>query len=136
MNPLGADALGHHRPVIAAPETPRHLKAKRAALQRPLGRLSNLLLQRGFDFEAPGFQKRLGDVFGVLVAASPLAQTGRAQILVWSEFVLAHNLLKLRNGRDNWADGLGLAPVRISATLRHETCLSYNGGITKILLCI
>jgi len=89
-------------------------------------------LQSGFDFEAPGFEERLGDVFGILVAAGPLAQPCGAQILVGSELVFADDLLKLGDGGDNWANGLGLAPVRISATLCHETCLSYKRGMNAL----
>src|ERR1700730_2628688 len=77
-------------------------------------------LQRGLDFKAPGFEQRLRDVLRILVAACPLPQTSRPQILVGGEFVLAHNLLKFGDSRGNWADRLRLAPVRISASLGHE----------------
>src|SRR5580658_865828 len=92
--------------------------------------LSPLLLQRGLDLEAPGFQKRLWDVFGVLVAASPLAQAGRPQVLVGGELVLAYNLFKFGDGWGDRPDRLGLAPVRISASLGHEKCLSTQGNET------
>src|ERR1700723_2699574 len=102
-------------------------KAK-GSLWRPLRTSLRLLLQRGFDFEAPGFQERLGDVFGILVAAGPLAQTGGAQVLVRGELVFAHYLLELGDGGDDRADGLGFAPVRISATLRHEQTFPTKGN--------
>ena len=89
----------------------------------------NLWLERGLDFEAPGFQERLWDVFRVLVAAGPLAQAGGAQVLIGGELVFAHNLLKLGDGWDNRANRLGFAPVWISATLGHTTCLSYKRGM-------
>src|SRR5580704_12691788 len=101
-------------------------KAK-GSLWRPLRTSLRLLLQRGFDFEAPGFEERLGNVFRVLVAAGPLAQTRGAQILVRREFVFAHYLLELGDGGDDRADGLGLAPVGISATLRHEQTFPTKG---------
>ena len=85
-------------------------------------------LQSGFDFEAPGFEERLGDIFRVLVATGPLAKTGGAQVLVGGELVFAYDLLKLGDGGDDWPDWLGLAPVWISATLGHRTCLSYKWG--------
>ena len=99
-----------------------------ATLENPYDEES-LRLQSGFDFETPGFEERLGDIFGILVAASPLTQTGGAKVLVRGELVFAHDLLKLGDGGDDWADGLGLAPVRISATFCHEACLSYKGGM-------
>src|ERR1700722_686292 len=91
--------------------------------------LRMLGLQRGLDFESPGFQKRLGNVLGVLIPACPLPQARRAQVLVGRELIFAHNLLKLSNGRDNGADRLRLAPVGISASLGHEKCLSTVGGV-------
>src|SRR5579864_227830 len=93
-----------------------------------------LRLQRGFDFKTPGFQKRLGDVLRVLIAAGPLAQTSRAQILVGREFVLAHNLFEFGDGWGNGPNRLRLAPVWISASLGHEKCLSTYGDKTAISL--
>src|SRR5579863_7328797 len=89
---------------------------------------SQLRLQRRLDLEAPSFQQRLRNVLGVLVAARPLAQPRRPQILVGGELILAHNLLKFRDGRGYRPDRFGLAPVRISASLGHEKCLSTSGG--------
>jgi hypothetical protein len=76
-------------------------------------------LQSGFDLEAPCFKQRLRNVLGVLIAPSPLPQTGRAQVLIRGKLVLPHDLLKLGNSGDNRPDGLRLTPVRISATLSH-----------------
>jgi uncharacterized delta-60 repeat protein len=103
-------------------------KSKGSPCGDPLKFWVRLALEGGFDFETPGFQERLGDVFRIFVAACPLAQAGGAQILVGGELVLAHDLLKFGDGGDDRPDRLGLAPVGISATLRHETCLSYKGG--------
>ncbi len=89
-----------------------------------------LRLKRGFDFEAPSFQKRLWDVLGVLIAASPLPQTGRTEVLVGGELVFAHDLLKFGDGGDNGTDRLGLAPVRISASLSHENAFRTKGELT------
>ena len=33
-------------------------------------------LEGGLDFETPGFEEGFGDVFGVFVAAGPLAEAG------------------------------------------------------------
>src|ERR1700679_613084 len=90
----------------------------------PCGRLG---LQRGLDFESPGFQKRLGNVLGILIAACPLPQARGAQVLVGRELIFTYNLLKLGDGGDNGADRLRLAPVGISASLGHEKCLSTSG---------
>src|SRR5208282_2152874 len=93
---------------------------RRAAISDPGKYFSNSRLERGLYLEAPSFQKRLRDVLGILVAARPLPQTGGAQILVGGELVLAHDLFKLRNSRDDRPNRLRLAPVWISASLRHE----------------
>src|SRR5580692_625715 len=77
-------------------------------------------LERGLNLEAPGFEQRLGDVLRILVAPSPLAQPGRAQILVGGKLVLAHDLLKFGDGRGDRSDRFGLTPVWISASLGHE----------------
>src|ERR1700683_1515771 len=104
---------------------------KRAAFRRPLEVLLSLRLQRGFDFESPSFEKRFGDILRVLVAACPLPQAGRPEILVRGEFVLAHNLLKLGDGRDYRPYRLRLAPVWISASLGHETLPFLQRGINS-----
>src|ERR1700726_840421 len=87
-------------------------------------------LQRGLDLKAPSFQKRFGEALGVLVAASPLPQARRTQILIWGELVIAHNLFGFGGGRGNGPDRLGVAPVRISASLGYEKCLSTLGDKT------
>src|ERR1017187_4015034 len=104
------------------------MKSKRVAWRRPLKSCYGCGLQSGFDLESPGFQKRLGDVFGVLVAACPLPQTSGPQILVRGELVFVHDLFEFGDGRDNGPDRLGLAPVRVSASLGPGTCLSYKWG--------
>jgi len=76
-------------------------------------------LQRGFDFEAPGFQKRLGDVLRVLVLPRPFAQPGGADVLIRLEFEFLHHLLKLGDGGHDRADRLGFAPIRIAASFCH-----------------
>jgi len=38
------------------------LESKRVAFQRPCKMILKLRLQSGFDFEAPGFEERLGNV--------------------------------------------------------------------------
>src|SRR5271166_753742 len=86
-------------------------------------------LKRGLDLEAPSFQKGLRDVFGVLVAACPLPQTRRPQILVGGELVFAHNLLEFGDSWGNWPDRFGLAPVRISASLGHELLPFHSRGM-------
>ncbi len=100
-----------------------------APWERP-GEIFPAGLQRGLDLEAPGFQEGLGDVLGILVAAGPLAQAGRPEVLVGRKLVLAHNLLEFGDGGGNRADGLRLAPVGISATLGHKKCLSGSGDET------
>src|SRR6185437_857825 len=78
-------------------------------------------LQRRLDLKAPGLQQRLRDVLRVLVAPRPFAQAGRADVLIGSEFVLLHHLLKGGDGGDYRADRLRLAPVGISTTLCHRS---------------
>jgi|SRR5579863_412260 len=95
-------------------------------------RLPRKRLQGGFDLESPGLKKRLRDVLRVLVAACPLSQTGRPEILVGGELVFAHDLLELGDSGNNGPDRLGLAPVWISASLGHEKCLSYKRGIHSV----
>src|ERR1700721_70224 len=64
--------------------------------QRPLLHRSgpqNVLcsaLERGLDLETPSLEQRFGNILRVLVAAGPLAQTSRPQILVGRELVFAH----------------------------------------------
>src|ERR1700722_6381291 len=76
-------------------------------------------LQRRFDFESPGFQESLRDVLRILVPASPLPKTGGPDVLVRAQLELLHNLFERGHSRYNGADGLRLAPVRISTTLCH-----------------
>src|SRR5208282_6670052 len=74
-------------------------------------------LQRGLDLKSPSFQQRLGNILRILVAACPLPQASRPQVLVGRELVLAHNLFEFCDGRGDRPDRLRLAPVRISASL-------------------
>ena len=90
-------------------------------------RIAESGLECGLDLEAPSFQKRLGDVLGVLIAASPLPQPCRPQILVGGELVLAHNLFKFGDRGGNGTDRLGLTPIRISASLRHGLLPFHSG---------
>jgi hypothetical protein len=39
-------------------------------------------LQSRFNFESPSLKQRFRDILGILVAAGPLPQTGRADVLV------------------------------------------------------
>src|SRR5271166_4292518 len=71
-------------------------------------------LQSGLDLESPSFQKRLRNVLGVLVLPRPLTQTGGTDVLVGLELELLYDLFELGNGRNNRADRLRLAPVRIA----------------------
>src|SRR5580698_1857277 len=77
-------------------------------------------LQRGLDLKAPGFEQGLRDVLRVLVAACPLAQARRAQVLVGGELGFAHHLLKFGDSRGHRPDWLRLAPIWISASLGHK----------------
>src|SRR5438128_460581 len=88
--------------------------------------LSGYPLQSGFDLEPPSLEQRLGDVFGIFVAPRPLPQPGGAQILIRRELILPHHLLEFGDSGDDWPDGLGLAPVGISASLSHENYASYS----------
>src|SRR5579862_5290348 len=101
--------------------------ATRCARHNKKGRLLATLLvnpdpwlQGGFDFKTPGFEQGLGDVLGVLVPARPLAQPGRPQILIGGKFIFVHHLLELSDRGSHRSDGLGLAPVGVSASLGHE----------------
>jgi len=76
-------------------------------------------LQRGFDFEAPGFQKRLGDVLRVLVLPRPFTQPGGADVLIRLQLEFFHHLFELGDGGDDRANGLGFAPIRIAASFCH-----------------
>src|SRR5712692_3619715 len=88
--------------------------------------LSGYPLQSGFDLEPPSLEQRLGDVFGIFVAPRPLPQPGGAQILIRRELILPHDLLEFGDSGDDRPDGLGLAPVGISASLSHENYASYS----------
>ena len=94
--------------------------------ERPTSSIA-LSLERGLNLEAPSFQKRLRDVLRVLVAACPLPQTSRPQILVGRKLVLPHNLLKFSDRRGDRSDRLRLTPVWISASLRHELLPFHSG---------
>jgi hypothetical protein len=52
------------------------MKQKEKGRLAALGNVRLRDLQGGFDFKAPGFEERLRNVLGVLVAAGPFAQTG------------------------------------------------------------
>src|ERR1700679_2599701 len=53
---------------------------------RRSGPLRNVTgLERGFDFEAPGFQKRLRDVLRILILPHPFTQPGGANVLIRRE---------------------------------------------------
>jgi len=73
----------------------------------------------GLDLETPSFQKGLRNVLRVLVAASPLAQSRRPDVLVRRQLELFYDLLKRCYRRNNRADWFRLAPVRVSTTLCH-----------------
>src|SRR5438132_182342 len=51
-------------------------------------------LQRGLDLEPPSLQQGLRNVFRILVATRPLAQTRGALVLLGLELELLHCLLK------------------------------------------
>jgi hypothetical protein len=108
-------------------EDARLSKAQLVHKKRPpgggLSSASNSILESGFDLETPSLKQRLRDVLGILVTARPLAQPGRPQVLVRSELILFHHLLKLSDSGDNWTDWLWFAPVWISASLGHESSL-------------
>src|ERR1700749_3668422 len=78
--------------------------------------ISSSSLQCAFNLKTPGFQKRFGDVFAVLVAACPLAQTSRPDVLIRCQLEFLNSLFKRCNYGDDWPDGLRLAPVRITAS--------------------
>src|ERR1019366_5191716 len=80
-------------------------------------------LQRRFDLKPPGLEQRLRDILGILVTPRPLPKTGGPDILVRGQLELLHNLLEGGYSRHNRADGLRLAPVRISTTLCHRFCV-------------
>src|ERR1019366_6399405 len=80
-------------------------------------------LQRRFDLKSPGLEQRLRDILGILVAPRPLPKTGGPDILVRGQLELLHDLLEGGYSRHNRADGLRLAPVRISTTLCHRFCV-------------
>jgi hypothetical protein len=96
--------------------------------ERPFKLHEAAVLQGGLDLEAPCFQKRLGDILGILVAAGPLAQARRPQILVRRELIFAYNLFEFGDGWGDRPDRLRLAPVRISASLGHEKMPFYVRG--------
>src|SRR5579875_3776502 len=81
-------------------------------------------LKCGLDLKSPGLQQCLRDVLGVFIAARPLAQPGGADVLVGSKLVLLDDLLERGDGGDDGADGLGLAPVGISAAFCHSVVCS------------
>ena len=102
-----------------AVESPR--EQQRAARGDPFSvKLIFCGLQSRLDFKTPGFEQRLGNVLGVLVPARPFAKPGRAQILIWRKFVFVHDLLEFGYRRSDWADGLRLAPIGVSASFGHE----------------
>src|SRR5665213_1163715 len=80
-------------------------------------------LQRRFDLKPPGLEQRLRDILGILVTPRPLPKTGGPDILVRGQLELLHDLLEGGYSRHNRADGLRLAPVRISTTLCHRFCV-------------
>jgi hypothetical protein len=89
-------------------------------LERTTIGLTAIGLQRRFDLEAPSLKQRLGYILGILVPASPLPQTGRPDILIRAELELLDDLLEGGHGGHYGADGLRLAPIRISTTLCHD----------------
>src|SRR3954464_11410149 len=84
-----------------------------------------LWLQARPRLEAPCLEQRLRNVLRVLVAASPLAQAGGALKLVRCQLELLYYLLEFGRRRNNRADWLRLAPVRISTTLWHNYVVSF-----------
>ncbi len=78
-----------------------------------------LLLQGGLDLETPRLKQRLWNVFRILVAACPLPQARRANILVRRKFEFLHDLLERSHCGDDGANRLRLSPIRISTTFCH-----------------
>ena len=79
-------------------------------------------LQGRFNLKAPGFKQGLRDVLRVLVPTGPLTQTGRPDVLIRGELELLDDLFEGSHSGHNGADGLRLAPIRISTTLCHLIC--------------
>src|SRR3954464_5826343 len=77
-------------------------------------------LQRGLDLESPSLQQWLRNVFRILIAPRPLAETRGALVLLGLELELLHCLFKGGHNGNHRADRLGLPPIGISATLCHD----------------
>src|SRR4029077_4964137 len=77
-------------------------------------------LQRTLNFKTPGFQQRFGDILAVFIAPCPFAQTSRSDVLIRRQLELLDCLFKRCHHGDNWPDGFGLAPVRITASPCHS----------------
>src|SRR4051794_34067530 len=104
-------------------EAPRS-KVKGPPCGGPRGGNRSKILQSGLDLEAPCFQQGLRDIFRILIAAGPFTQPGGANVLVRREFELSNHLFEFGDRGSYRADRLGLAPIRISASLRHDKCSS------------
>src|SRR5271165_2053153 len=87
---------------------------------RALQLIGSRVLERGFDFKAPGFQQRFRNVLGVPVTASPFTKPGGTDVLIRCQFELLDNLLEGGDSGHNGPDGLRLAPVWITTTLCHR----------------
>ena len=114
MSPNARDS-GHPRSCIVGRIGGQQKRRPEAASLFELAEV----LQRRFNLKSPGLEKGLRDVFGVLVAARPLAEASRPDVLVRGQLELLGDLLKRGNCRHNRANGLRFAPVRVSTTLCH-----------------
>ena len=94
------------------------------------------ILQSRLNLKAPGFKERLRNVLGILVPTGPLAQTGRPDVLIRGELELLDDLFEGGHGGDNRADGLRLAPIRISSTFCHLVLFSLERSGVWFLKCL
>jgi hypothetical protein len=93
-------------------------------------------LQSRLNLKAPGFKESLRNVLGIFVPTSPLAQTGRPDVLIRCELELLDDLFKGGHGGYNGADGLRLAPIRISSTFCHLVLFSLERSGVCFLLAL
>jgi hypothetical protein len=87
-------------------------------------------LQRRLDLKSPGFQKRLGNILGILVPARPLPEAGGPDVLVWSKLKFLDDLFEGGHSGYHRANWLRLSPIRISTTLCHRF------GVLNVLICV
>src|SRR5689334_3532630 len=87
---------------------------------------SSSSLQCALNFETPGFKQRFRNILAVFIAACPLAQASRPDVLIRCQLEFLDCLFKRRNNGDDWPDGLRLTPVWITASpchIRFRPCL-------------